>query len=116
MARTGENRQNVGHDRSKIVDLLRIRTKDAFSNLNEIVKAAGELHAGNSSDHRGDDEDHVPGNIARLHAEKKTKDEHAETAGVANTDAAETDTEEDRAEQDNDLKNKHEIHNASRHG
>ena len=116
MTRTGENRQHIGHDRSEVVDVLRVAAQDAFSNLNNIVQTAGELHRRNSCDHRCDDQNHVPRNVARLHTENQTKYENAGAAGIADADAAQANTEEDRAQKDDDLENEHDIHNASRHG
>ena len=107
VARTCENRQNIGDDRGQVVDVLRIRAKDAFGDLNEVVKTTSELHGGNGRDHRGDDQDNVPGNVTRLHAEEQTEDEHAGTARIADADAANADTEKDRAQKDDDLKNEH---------
>ncbi|EJX10469.1 hypothetical protein EVA_01175, partial [gut metagenome] len=46
----------------------------------------------------------------RRHAEAKTEDENASTADVADTDAAEANTEEDRSENDYELKNGRNIH------
>ena len=116
MTRTGENRQHIGHDRSEVVDVLRVAAQDAFSDLNQIVQAAGELHRRNSGDHRCDDQNHVPRNVARLHTENQTKYENAGAAGITDADAAQANTEEDRAQKDDDLENEHDIHNASRHG
>ena len=49
MAGTGEDRQHIGHNRSQIVDVLRIGTKDAFSNLDEVIEAAGVGDAARAS-------------------------------------------------------------------
>lgn len=110
VARTGEDREDIGHDRGEVVDVLRIGTKDAFGNLNEVIKTAGELHRRNGRDHRGDDQDNVPGDVTRLHTKAKAENEHTGTTGVADADAAKADAQENRAEQHDNLKNKHDIH------
>lgn len=114
VARTGEDCQHIGDGRRKVVDVFRIATQDAFCNLNEIVQTAGQLHRGNSRNHRRDDQDHIPGNRTRFHAEADAQDKYAQTAGVADTDTAQTDTQEDGAEQHDNLKNQHNIHSPSR--
>ena len=114
VARTGEDCQHIGDGRRKVVDVFRIATQDAFCNLNEIVQTAGQLHRGNSRNHRRDDQDHIPGNRTRFHAEADAQDKYAQTAGVADTHTAQTDTQEDGAEQHDNLKNQHNIHNPSR--
>ena len=90
--------------------MLRVGTKNTFSDLNEIVEAARQLHGRNSRDHGRNDEDHVPGNVARLHTEAQTQNENTGAAGVTDADAAQTHTDEDGAEQDNELQNEHDIH------
>ena len=116
MARAGEERKHIGHDRSEIVDLLRVATEDAFSDANEVVETAGELHGSNSGNHGSDDENHVPGHITRLHAKAKAEDENAGAADVANADAAKADTEEDRGENDHELEKGDEVHISFKNG
>ena len=65
---TSENRQNIGNQRSQIVDVFRILVENLFSDVNEVVQAACELHGGNGRDHGCNDQDHVPRNVTRLHA------------------------------------------------
>ena len=105
MTRTSEDRQHIGNDRSQVVDVLRVATQNAFCDLNQVVETAGQLHSRNSSDHGHDDQDHIPGNRTRLHAANETQNQHADTTGVANTNAAQTDTEEDGRKQDDNLQN-----------
>ena len=105
VTRTGEDRQHIGNNRSQIVDVLRIATKDVFSDLNQVVETAGQLHSRNSSDHGHDDQDHIPGNRTRRHAANETQDQHTDTAGVADTNAAQANTNKDERQEDNNLKN-----------
>ena len=55
--------------RKQIVDVLGVSTQNTFGDLHEVVKTTSELHGGNRGDHGRDDQDHVPGNVTRLHAE-----------------------------------------------
>ena len=98
VAGTRKDREHIGNDRGEVVDMLGIRTKDTFSNLNEVIETARQLHGGNGGDHGRDDEDHVPGNVTRLHAEAQTQNEHTGAAGVTNAYAPETHTDEDGAQ------------------
>ena len=107
MAGTGEDRQNIGDDRGEVVDVLRIAAQDPFGNLNEVVKAARKLHGGDGCDHRCDDQNHVPRNVTRLHAEAQTEDQDAGAAGITDTDAAEAHTDIDCAQKHNNLKDDH---------
>ena len=40
VTRTSENRQHIGNDRSQVVDVLRIATKNVFSDMNQVVETA----------------------------------------------------------------------------
>ena len=105
MTGTSEDRQHIGNDRGQVVNVLRIATKNVFSDLNQVVETASQLHSRNSSDHGHDDQDHIPGNRTRRHAANETQDQHADTAGVADTNAAQTDAKEDGGQKDDNLKN-----------
>ena len=107
VAGTGEDRQNIGDDRGEVVDVLRIAAQDPFGNLNEVVKAARKLHGGDGCDHRCDDQNHVPRNVTRLHAEAQTENQDAGAAGITDTDAAEAHTDIDCAQKHNNLKDDH---------
>ena len=110
VAGASEDREDIRHDRSEIVDVLRIVSQNPFSNLNEVIKAARELHCGNSRDHGRNNQNHVPGDVARLHAEKQAEHENAGAASIADTNTAQTDADENCAEQDDDLQNHHDTH------
>ena len=105
VTRTGEDRQHIGNDRSQVVDVLRIATKNIFSDLNQVVETTSQLHSRNSGDHGHDDQNHIPGNSTRLHAAAQTQDQHADAASVADTNAAQANTNEDERQEDDNLKN-----------
>ena len=113
MACTGKDCQDIRNNRSEVVNVFWVLVENFLSNVDQIVKTARELHYRDSSDHGSDDQDHIPGDVARFHAKAKTENENASTTGVTNPDSAKTNTNEDRAQQDNDLKNNHDIHSFS---
>lgn len=41
---TSEDRQHIGNDRGQVVNVLRIATKNVFSDLNQVVETASQLH------------------------------------------------------------------------
>ena len=110
MACTCENCQDISNNRSEVINVFRVLVENFLSNVNKILKTACKLHCRNSSNYRSDDQDHVPRDVARLHAQTKTENQHACAARITDTDAAQPHADEDRAQEDDDLKNNHDTH------
>ena len=83
----------IGNQRRQERNVFGIAAQDPFSQLDQIIQAAGYLHGGDGGDDRHNDQDNVDGYIARFESEYQCQNQHSQTAGKSDADTAQAGTQ-----------------------
>ncbi len=75
--------------------------------LTRVIHPAGDLHGGDSGNHRHNDFNNVEGDRTRFNLKNKRQDKDAKATGKADTDAAEPGAEINRQQDNNQFCTKH---------
>ena len=102
------NRHDEGDERGQVGDLPGMPAQQHLGQMNQVVHGAGHLKRGNSADDRHDDADDIPGGIIdrRVNA-GDGQDDDTSRAGEPNTDTAESGTDDDEEENDEEMEPDH---------
>ena len=104
------HREDEAHERRDVVQLLRVLLDDLGGDLHEEVDASGRLHRAGRGDHRDDDEHRRAGRRTGRHPEDEHEDADARDTPEAQADAAHADTQDDGAQDHENLEQDSHVH------
>ena len=107
MAGASEHGHKPGHQRGKEGNVLRVAAQHPFGEADQVIHPAGDLHGGDSGNHRHNDFNNVEGDRTRFNLKNKRQDKDAKATGKADTDAAEPGAEINRQQDNNQFCTKH---------
>ena len=98
MGRTCYETEEPRGERTIISNVRGVLAQEFCSESHQVVKTTSGLQGCRSRNHRGNDQHHIDGHLARMHTEDKDKDEDTYHTVDTQSDASDPGTDEDTIE------------------